>query len=155
LIESKPKRLVRRERGKATRISAFQMELIKIIAGMMGAACSSAIRGCACRSARAMRAGSPMRCTARIEFEDRVRDLMNPRPSEYWRRQCKATFQFDPIGTKLVDDIGVETLMWGSDYPHTDGVWPESSNYTRSNSPASRPKSCTRSPARTPPNSTG
>ena len=48
-----------------------------------------------------------------------------------WRRQCKATFQFDPIGTKLVDDIGVETLMWGSDYPHTDGVWPESSKYIK------------------------
>jgi hypothetical protein len=129
LIESKPERLVRRERGKATRILAFQMELIQIIAGMMGAACSSAIRGCACRSARAAQVGSPMRCTAWIEFEDRFRDLMNPRPSEYWRRQCKATFQFDPIGTKLVDDIGVETLIWGSDYPHTDGVWPESSNY--------------------------
>jgi predicted TIM-barrel fold metal-dependent hydrolase len=23
----------------------------------------------------------------------------------------------------------VETLMWGSDYPHTDGVWPESSHF--------------------------
>ena len=56
---------------------------------------------------------------------------MKLKPSEYWRRQCKATFQFDPIGTKLVDDIGVETLMWGSDYPHTDGVWPESSKYQR------------------------
>ncbi len=46
-----------------------------------------------------------------FEFEDRFRDLMKLKPSEYWRRQCKATFQFDPIGTKLVDDIGVETLM--------------------------------------------
>ncbi len=44
-------------------------------------------------------------------------------------RQCRATFQFDRIGAKLVDDIGVETLMWGSDYPHPDGVWPESSKY--------------------------
>ena len=26
-------------------------------------------------------------------------------------------------------DIGVETMMWGSDYPHADGVWPESSKY--------------------------
>ena len=26
-------------------------------------------------------------------------------------------------------DIGVETMMWGSDYPHADGVWPESSRY--------------------------
>lgn len=51
------------------------------------------------------------------------------RPSEYWRRQCKATFQHDRIGAKLVDDIGVETLMWGSDYPHPDGVWPDSSKY--------------------------
>jgi predicted TIM-barrel fold metal-dependent hydrolase len=64
-----------------------------------------------------------------FEYEDRFRDLIKMKPSEYWRRQCKATFQFDPIGTKLVDDIGVETLMWGSDYPHTDGVWPESSKY--------------------------
>jgi predicted TIM-barrel fold metal-dependent hydrolase len=25
--------------------------------------------------------------------------------------------------------MGVETLMWGSDYPHPDGVWPESEKY--------------------------
>jgi len=66
-----------------------------------------------------------------FEYEDRFRDLMKMKRSEYWCRQCKATFQFDPIGTKLVDDIGVETLMWGSDYPHTDGVWPESSKYIK------------------------
>jgi predicted TIM-barrel fold metal-dependent hydrolase len=53
------------------------------------------------------------------------------KPSDYWRRQCKATFQFDRIGTKLIDDMGVETLMWGSDYPHGDGVWPESSRYIK------------------------
>ena len=41
----------------------------------------------------------------------------------------EATVRFDPICTKLIDDIGVETLMWGSDYPHTDGIWPESSKY--------------------------
>jgi predicted TIM-barrel fold metal-dependent hydrolase len=64
-----------------------------------------------------------------FEYEDRFRDLMKLKPSEYWRRQCRATFQFDRIGAKLVDDIGVETLMWGSDYPHPDGVWPESSKY--------------------------
>ena len=51
------------------------------------------------------------------------------KPSDYWRRQCKATFQFDRIGTKLIDDMGVETLMWGSDYPHGDGVWPDSDKY--------------------------
>src|SRR5438309_1039832 len=65
-----------------------------------------------------------------FEWEDRFRDLgLTMKPSDYWRRQCKATFQFDRIGTKLIDDMGVETLMWASDYPHTDGVWPESSKY--------------------------
>ena len=65
-----------------------------------------------------------------FEWEDRFRDLgLTMKPSDYWRRQCKATFQFDRIGTKLIDEMGVETLMWASDYPHTDGVWPESSKY--------------------------
>jgi predicted TIM-barrel fold metal-dependent hydrolase len=65
-----------------------------------------------------------------FEWDDRFRDLgLKMKPSDYWRRQCKATFQFDRIGAKLIDDLGVETLMWGSDYPHTDGVWPESGRY--------------------------
>ncbi len=29
----------------------------------------------------------------------------------------------------MIHEIGEDTLMWGSDYPHGDGVWPESSKY--------------------------
>lgn len=50
-------------------------------------------------------------------------------PSEYWRRQCRATFQTDSIGVKLLNDIGLENAMWGSDYPHADGVFPDSQEY--------------------------
>jgi len=65
-----------------------------------------------------------------FEYKDQYRDLkLKLLPSEYWRRQCKATFQYDRIGTKLIEDMGIETLMWGSDYPHPDGVWPESAKY--------------------------
>jgi len=65
-----------------------------------------------------------------FEFKDQYQDLkLKMLPSEYWRRQCKATFQFDRVGTKLIEEMGVETLMWGSDYPHPDGVWPESKKY--------------------------
>src|SRR5499426_2040717 len=65
-----------------------------------------------------------------FEYEDQYKDLpLKMLPSQYWRRQCKATFQYDRIGTKLIDEMGVETLMWGSDYPHPDGVWPESGKY--------------------------
>jgi predicted TIM-barrel fold metal-dependent hydrolase len=64
------------------------------------------------------------------EYQDQYREIkFKMLPSEYWRRQCKATFQFDRVGTKLIDDMGVETLMWGSDYPHPDGVWPDSGEY--------------------------
>jgi transposase-like protein len=52
-------------------------------------------------------------------------------PSDYWKRRCKATFQFDTIGMKLIEDRGVETLMWGLDDPHGDGVWPESPRYIK------------------------
>ncbi|MEE9561206.1 MAG: amidohydrolase family protein, partial [Acidiferrobacterales bacterium] len=50
-------------------------------------------------------------------------------PSEYWYRQCKATYQSDRIGIKLLDDLGVENVMWGSDFPHPDGVWPDSQEF--------------------------
>jgi predicted TIM-barrel fold metal-dependent hydrolase len=64
------------------------------------------------------------------EYQDQYRDLkLKLLPSEYWRRQCRATFQFDRVGTKLIEDMGVESLMWGSDYPHPDGIWPDSSEY--------------------------
>ena len=53
------------------------------------------------------------------------------KPSEYWRRQCKATFQYDELGVRLLDMLGAETLMWSSDFPHADGVWPESQDFIR------------------------
>jgi predicted TIM-barrel fold metal-dependent hydrolase len=27
--------------------------------------------------------------------------------------------------------MGAESLMWGSDYPHGDGVWPHSDKYIK------------------------
>ena len=67
-----------------------------------------------------------------FEWEDRFFDLgLKMKPSDYWKRQCKATFQYDKIGMKLINDMGAESLMWGSDYPHGDGVWPESEKYIK------------------------
>src|SRR5207245_770684 len=52
-------------------------------------------------------------------------------PSEYWKRQCWATYQTDPIGIKLLDELGADRIMWGSDFPHPDGVWPDSREYVQ------------------------
>lgn len=65
-----------------------------------------------------------------LEWEDQFKDLdLKMRPSDYWRRQCYATYQSDRIGIKLLDEIGQNNIMWGSDFPHPDGIWPDSQEY--------------------------
>jgi predicted TIM-barrel fold metal-dependent hydrolase len=47
-------------------------------------------------------------------------------PSEYWYRQCFTTFQQDRYAVRNRDLVGVHTMMWSSDYPHTGADWPNS-----------------------------
>src|SRR3954471_14634776 len=47
-------------------------------------------------------------------------------PSDFWRRNCFASFQEDAVGVRERGVIGVGTLMWGSDYPHTESTFPRS-----------------------------
>ena len=61
------------------------------------------------------------------EWEDQFQHLeLKMKPSEYWRRQMFVTFQQDETGIANIDRVGAETLLWGSDFPHPDGVWPDS-----------------------------
>jgi predicted TIM-barrel fold metal-dependent hydrolase len=32
----------------------------------------------------------------------------------------------DPIGIELQKHIGVDNMLWGNDYPHIEGCWPNS-----------------------------
>ena len=66
------------------------------------------------------------------EWEEQFRDLpIRMKPSEYWRRQMVATYQQDRIGIRLLDALGEDNVMWGSDFPHPDGVWPDSQETLR------------------------
>ena len=47
-------------------------------------------------------------------------------PSEYWTRNFRVSFEDDPLGIMTKDFIGTSTMMWGSDYPHGDSVFPHS-----------------------------
>jgi len=47
-------------------------------------------------------------------------------PSEYWSRNFRVSFEDDPLGIMTRDFIGTSTMMWGSDYPHGDSVFPHS-----------------------------
>jgi predicted TIM-barrel fold metal-dependent hydrolase len=49
------------------------------------------------------------------------------KPSEYWRRQMHCTFINDELGVqRLRDIVGVENIMWSSDYPHPQTSFPRS-----------------------------
>ena len=45
-------------------------------------------------------------------------------PSDYFRRNVFYSFQEDPLGIRLRDIIGVDSLLWGSDYPHIESTFP-------------------------------
>jgi predicted TIM-barrel fold metal-dependent hydrolase len=54
------------------------------------------------------------------------------RPSEYWARQCAAgASTMSVIETEMRHDIGVDTLMWGSDSAHPEGTWLVTLEYLR------------------------
>jgi uncharacterized protein len=114
-----------------TVVSGFQMNLVNILAAVIGAAVLERYPNVRISFGESGIGWIPYALDRMdFEWEDRFRDLgLKMKPSDYWRRQCKGTFQFDRIGGKLIEEMGVESLMWGSDYPHADGVWPESSKY--------------------------
>ena len=67
---------------------------------------------------------------ARMDYEwedsyDQWKDLTPNPPSEAFRRQVYATFQEDVAGPQLAS-MYPDNFLWGSDYPHLDGVWPDS-----------------------------
>ena len=47
-------------------------------------------------------------------------------PSDFFRCNVFISFQEDDLGIQLRSVIGVENLMWGSDYPHAESTFPRS-----------------------------
>ena len=62
-------------------------------------------------------------------WEDNHRWLqphLDEKPSAYFHRQFWATFEDDRAGLLTRHLLNVDHLMWGSDYPHTEGTFPRS-----------------------------
>jgi predicted TIM-barrel fold metal-dependent hydrolase len=47
-------------------------------------------------------------------------------PSFYWRRNLSATFITDRAGIATRHSVGIENMMWSTDYPHHGNDWPYS-----------------------------
>jgi predicted TIM-barrel fold metal-dependent hydrolase len=48
------------------------------------------------------------------------------RPSDFFHRNVVLSFQEDALGIRLRDVIGIDNMMWGSDYPHSESTFPRS-----------------------------
>jgi len=55
------------------------------------------------------------------------------KPSEFWARQGSSTFQDEPLSEEVVSVVGVNNIIWGSDYPHPDCIWPDSREIIKRN----------------------
>jgi len=53
-------------------------------------------------------------------------EKLSMKPSDYLRRQLRATFQDDPIGPATWSLFGEDNYMWASDFPHSDSTFPDS-----------------------------
>jgi predicted TIM-barrel fold metal-dependent hydrolase len=47
-------------------------------------------------------------------------------PTDYWYRNMAATFEEDLTSMAMRDKLGVENLLWATDYPHIDQTFPNS-----------------------------
>jgi predicted TIM-barrel fold metal-dependent hydrolase len=56
-----------------------------------------------------------------------ARQSLSLSPSEYWARQCFVAAMFrSRVEAEYRHQIGVDKIVWGSDYPHFEGSWPHS-----------------------------
>jgi predicted TIM-barrel fold metal-dependent hydrolase len=58
-----------------------------------------------------------------LDFAIRGGDTL---PSEYFRRHVALTFMRDATAVANRAAIGLDNLLWSSDYPHNDSTWPHS-----------------------------
>ena len=60
------------------------------------------------------------------EAQDLRNNGMEMKPSEYFKRQCFVNFWFEDLGPKLRHIIGLDSMLWESDFPHGTGTYPRS-----------------------------
>ena len=72
------------------------------------------------------------------------------KPSEYFQRQMWCTYIDDFVGVASRQFIGVDRMMWSSDYPHQASSWPHSQEVVARDFATRARRIATRSPAATP-----
>ena len=54
-------------------------------------------------------------------------DMLKEQPSFYWRRNMACSFEEDANAKgHILEAVGVDNVLWATDYPHPDSTWPHS-----------------------------
>jgi predicted TIM-barrel fold metal-dependent hydrolase len=64
------------------------------------------------------------RVSAKLDWP--AKGMPKGKPSDYWYANMAATFEEDALGLSMRSRIGVENLLWATDYPHPDSTFPRS-----------------------------
>jgi predicted TIM-barrel fold metal-dependent hydrolase len=66
-------------------------------------------------------------------YDENRRDLPARRkPSEYWRTNCMAGASFiHKAEVEMRHEIGIETILFGRDFPHPESTWPHTRDWLR------------------------
>ena len=65
-------------------------------------------------------------CDHEWERRQLWRHGLDPRPSELIRQQVYVNFWYEQAGIELRHAVGVDNIMWESDYPHIASTYPDS-----------------------------
>jgi predicted TIM-barrel fold metal-dependent hydrolase len=68
------------------------------------------------------------------EVFERSRDIVptNRKPSEIWREHCLMSLSFvHKVEVEMRHELGIDTILFGRDYPHAEGTWPNTTDWLR------------------------
>lgn len=69
---------------------------------------------------------------ANLPFFSHFTAKLSKSPTEFFKSQCYIGASFMPRHEgEHRHKIGLDRIMWGSDYPHMEGTWPNTSQYLR------------------------
>ena len=54
---------------------------------------------------------------------------LKTKPSEAFRRQVYGSFWFESVGIEFRRHIGVDNILYETDFPHPTSTWPDSKKY--------------------------
>lgn len=67
------------------------------------------------------------------EYFGFVKSILPRSPSEYWHRQCHVgASMLTAAEVDMRDAIGVDNIMFGVDFPHIEGTWPNTKKWLQS-----------------------